>query len=86
MAAKYDESSGDGSAWSHYETGRNTFPIEIANQLTLHYGLDIGWIYQDRLDQLNPRLNEIIQRGETLIANNLRGRRRRARAAKDWTA
>jgi hypothetical protein len=87
MAKQYGSVSDGGQAWYNYESGRRTFPIAIANKLTLQYGLDIGWIYQGRLDQLSPQLSEIIQRGEEeLLANHPRGRLKRARPGKDQGA
>ena len=71
--------SDGGQLWNNYEQGRRLIPVDSANLLTLLYGLDIGWIYQGRLDQLGPRLAEIIRRGEALISNHPRAQVRRWR-------
>lgn len=75
MAEKYG-SEGEGQMWSHYETGRTTFPLEIAHRLTMDYGLDIGWIYQGRMQLIVGRPAEIITKGEEALAAGSKRRRR----------
>jgi len=71
MSEKYG-SEGDGQMWSHYETGRTLFPIEIAVPLALEYGLDLGWIYLARMDLITTPLAEIIAKGEAKAASGKR--------------
>ena len=76
LSKKYG-SAGEGQMWSHYETGRRIFPLEIANQLTLEYSLDIAWIYQGNKQLLVGRPAEIVAKGEEEYAKRLRKGRKR---------
>jgi transcriptional regulator with XRE-family HTH domain len=76
MAKKYG-SGGEGQMWSHYERAIRIFPLEIANQLTLEYSLDIAWVYQGNKQLLVGRPAEIVAKGEEEYAKRQRKGRKR---------